>query len=391
MDGPVVTLGGGGSAGERKAAGPELPHYGNILSPKSAPTFNQLSLLTTDKSTDNEVSSAKIVDYLEDIYSIARNCLDDIAEKSKNEQHDNNRELEIRHAKLINTKIVPCSNVTLQVTEFNRSDVTPEEKQRVKWRIERQHVNNNISDFQNVILQSDETASCTFKACYRNEYDMQYVAYPYLDGKIDDVSVKFTIESMESIRKKIISSLGIIERKLYCTKEDINLEEDCDYRCIVIHHAGDRYCESDHPSKLYKQNLGGIPYHYIVDYQGKIYEGRSIKYKGSHVKGANTRRIGICFLGDYAPYNEAELFDFKDDSLPNDKNMNATRMLITTLMLHFNITHLCGHKEIAKLHSNPTVCPGANLMPFVEELRQEFSLAIPDETNKDLRDDDECY
>src|SRR5262249_47022704 len=44
---------------------------------------------------------------------------------------------------------------------------------------------------------------------------------------------------------------------------------------------------------------GDIGYHFMIDRDGTIYEGRSLRYQGAHVSGHNPGKIGIAFLGDY--------------------------------------------------------------------------------------------
>ena len=52
-----------------------------------------------------------------------------------------------------------------------------------------------------------------------------------------------------------------------------------------------------------------IGYHFMIDRDGKVYEGRSMAFKGAHVRYHNDRNLGIAFLGDYtnAPLTTAQL------------------------------------------------------------------------------------
>ena len=40
-----------------------------------------------------------------------------------------------------------------------------------------------------------------------------------------------------------------------------------------------------------------IGYHFVVDVDGKVKEGRSVDRDGAHVEGANTGNLGICLIG----------------------------------------------------------------------------------------------
>ncbi len=46
-------------------------------------------------------------------------------------------------------------------------------------------------------------------------------------------------------------------------------------------------------------NNADVGYHFMISEDGTIYDGRSLKYSGAHVKGNNQGNIGIAFLGDY--------------------------------------------------------------------------------------------
>ena len=40
-----------------------------------------------------------------------------------------------------------------------------------------------------------------------------------------------------------------------------------------------------------------IGYHYFIDYDGHIHEGRQLSQAGAHVRGHNATSIGIAFAG----------------------------------------------------------------------------------------------
>ena len=60
----------------------------------------------------------------------------------------------------------------------------------------------------------------------------------------------------------------------------------------------------------------------MVDPQGNYFEGRRLIYMGSHVGGANSRKIGIIVLGDFHP----QWWDFDDEV--SEKQKSATISLI---------------------------------------------------------------
>jgi N-acetylmuramoyl-L-alanine amidase len=76
---------------------------------------------------------------------------------------------------------------------------------------------------------------------------------------------------------------------------------------FVVHHSGEdddqtvksieRYhMESD---QLAKGGWKAIGYNYLITKNGDIYEGVGIDKIGAHVRGYNTKAIGVCIIGDY--------------------------------------------------------------------------------------------
>ena len=83
-----------------------------------------------------------------------------------------------------------------------------------------------------------------------------------------------------------------------------------------------------------------IGYHYVVELDGTIKEGRPVERQGAHVRGLNKNSIGICYVGGC-----------DEDMKPKDTRTIAQKIsleyLITELMnAHINST-LHGHNEFS--------------------------------------------
>ncbi|CCN70379.1 peptidoglycan recognition family protein [Vibrio nigripulchritudo] len=117
------------------------------------------------------------------------------------------------------------------------------------------------------------------------------------------------------------------------------------------------------------QNFDAVGYHYLIDSSGKVYEGRELIYKGSHVLMKNTRKIGILLLGDF---NE-QWWDV-DDKLTNRQLVSLDKM-IEVLKQYFNINKLGGHKEF--LPGEGYTCPGNLVMDIIGKLRDKHDLQKP--------------
>ncbi|HAP35848.1 MAG TPA: N-acetylmuramoyl-L-alanine amidase [Bacteroidetes bacterium] len=131
---------------------------------------------------------------------------------------------------------------------------------------------------------------------------------------------------------------------------------------ITLHHQGEPFPKGKDPIQ-YLRNLQNwsrrekkwidIPYHYIIDLDGKIYEGRNINYAGD----TNT---------EYDPTGHAliEVVGNFEEVEPNEEQLDATVNLMTLLAIKFNVPadSIRGHKD----YSSKTVCPGKNLYLYLE-------------------------
>lgn len=133
---------------------------------------------------------------------------------------------------------------------------------------------------------------------------------------------------------------------------------------LTVHHSGE---ETDvlgdavetlrHFEKIHQQTKGWacIGYHFIITPDGRVFEGRPLKYQGAHAVGDNNiGNIGVCLIGD-----------FNHHTVPY-----AQRVALTTTLDRLSAQHaitrdqIFGHKEF-----KATDCPGVHLWALVEEYR----------------------
>ncbi len=99
-------------------------------------------------------------------------------------------------------------------------------------------------------------------------------------------------------------------------------------------------------------------YHYVIDAEGKVWEGRSIKYQGAHAgnETLNVGNIGVVLIGN---------FDLHE--LP-EKQRIALFDFVHFLKAKYKIGsgNIFGHE-----HFKDTKCPGKFVMPIIEQLRKE--------------------
>jgi hypothetical protein len=131
---------------------------------------------------------------------------------------------------------------------------------------------------------------------------------------------------------------------------------------ITLHHQGEPFPRGKDPVQ-YLRNLQkwsrsekkwiDIPYHYIIDLEGKIYEGRNIRYAGD----TNT---------DYDPTGHAliEVVGNFEEVKPNQLQMDAVVRMMSYLSVKYKVPvdSIRAHKD----YSSKTVCPGKNLYQYIE-------------------------
>jgi hypothetical protein len=132
---------------------------------------------------------------------------------------------------------------------------------------------------------------------------------------------------------------------------------------ITLHHQGEPFPQGKDPVQ-YLRNLqtwsrntkhwADIPYHYIIDLDGRIYEGRDINYAGD----TNT---------EYDPTGHAliEVVGNFEEVEPNQMQLDAVVDLMAMLAAkyHVPVERIASHRDF----SAQTVCPGANLYRYVQQ------------------------
>jgi hypothetical protein len=131
---------------------------------------------------------------------------------------------------------------------------------------------------------------------------------------------------------------------------------------ITLHHGGVAFLRDKDP-KQYLRNLqtwsrntrmwSDIPYHYLIDLDGNIYEGRDVMIAGdTNTEYDPTGHALIVVLGNF---EEVE---------PNQAQLEAVTKMMVSLAKRFNISpdKIAGHKD----YSSQTACPGKSLYPYLQ-------------------------
>jgi hypothetical protein len=130
---------------------------------------------------------------------------------------------------------------------------------------------------------------------------------------------------------------------------------------ITLHHGGVAFLRDRDPMQ-YLRNLqtwsrgtrgwADVPYHYLIDLDGRVYEGRNVMFAGD----TNT---------EYDPAGHAlivVLGNFEEVE-PNPAQLEAVVNTMTMLAKRFRLSSdvIAGHKDF----SAQTACPGKSLYPYL--------------------------
>ncbi|HEX2906731.1 MAG TPA: peptidoglycan recognition family protein [Phototrophicaceae bacterium] len=135
------------------------------------------------------------------------------------------------------------------------------------------------------------------------------------------------------------------------------------YTTVVIHHSAMTQDASETMRNIQDLHLdvnqwADIGYHYGIDQDGHVYEGRDIGSRGASVTGHNTGTIGVVVMGN-----------FQVDQ-PQPAQLATLQTLVNWLTEAYTLTHLAGHSEF----DTHTVCPGQHLAVYLDALAQNAGL-----------------
>lgn len=103
-----------------------------------------------------------------------------------------------------------------------------------------------------------------------------------------------------------------------------------------------------------QRDFADIGYHFIVDPQGNVWEGRPLRFQGAHVKDQNERNMGVMVMGNFM------------EQRPTPAALAALDAFIASQMRRFAVPlwKVKTHQELA-----PTACPGTNLQRYMMDTR----------------------
>jgi LysM repeat protein len=103
-----------------------------------------------------------------------------------------------------------------------------------------------------------------------------------------------------------------------------------------------------------EKRWAAIGYHFLVGKDGRIYEGRPVRYQGAHTSANNENNIGVSVIGDCHRH------------LPSKRQLQALAAFLDDLRKRYGLSlnQVYGHRDL-----KPTVCPGDALYGWLKAYR----------------------
>ncbi len=138
-------------------------------------------------------------------------------------------------------------------------------------------------------------------------------------------------------------------------------------RLITFHHSGDpkpfnttNFGETAQHLEYVRQyhrdqKFNDIGYHFAIDRAGRVWQLRSLRYQGQHVRYNNKNNIGVVVLGN---------FEIQKMSAAQQDKVKSFGLLLRK-QYSLPIARVKTHQEIVS-----TECPGDNMQPFMKQIRK---------------------
>jgi hypothetical protein len=131
---------------------------------------------------------------------------------------------------------------------------------------------------------------------------------------------------------------------------------------ITLHHQGIAFPRGKDPQQYLRdlqswsrktKNWVDVPYHFVIDLDGRIYEGRDIRFAGD--TNTNYDPAGHALIEVVGNFEEVE---------PNAAQLEAVVSLMAKLASKYSVAveAIRGHRDVAP----NTECPGKNLYRYFE-------------------------
>lgn len=163
-------------------------------------------------------------------------------------------------------------------------------------------------------------------------------------------------------RRGNTASLQVVKREDWGWQSSESVPLHHTIERITVHHSGEDFSDTLNPVQYLRQfqewcrvekHWIDIPYHFLLDLQGTIYEGRPLELPGDTNTEYDVRGHAlICVLGNY------------EHQVIRPRQLESLVRLIAFLMRRFNV-----RAEAVQTHRDytETLCPGADLYRYFSD------------------------
>lgn len=135
---------------------------------------------------------------------------------------------------------------------------------------------------------------------------------------------------------------------------------------IILHCSATeegKHFSTEQIRQWHKQGNGwkDIGYHYVIELDGSIHEGRDVNMIGSHTANHNAQSIGVCYVGG------VDVSGRPKDTRTHNQRI-ALLELIHELKEIYPNADICGHYQFAN-----KACPSFKIEDFTKEYKQYFT------------------
>ena len=194
------------------------------------------------------------------------------------------------------------------------------------------------------------------------------LALPLWGGAAGWASAAIVKTELPSIDLAFLAShVDLVERSKWTTMapDPWRLRHGGEFDRVTVHHAGSimdqaapwervRLCIEGILADHRARNFGDIGYHFLIDFDGRVWEGRSLAYEGAHTSGQNQRNVGVMLLGNF------------EEQEPTPTQIKGLHAFINVIRDHFRIKQhrIYGHRDLGQ-----SLCPGERLYAEILKLR----------------------
>lgn len=172
------------------------------------------------------------------------------------------------------------------------------------------------------------------------------------------------------VAKEPANTYGILPRSMWARSgPDLKRVDPMNgVKLITFHHSGDpkaftttdfgetaqhlEYVREYHRSR----NFQDIGYHFAIDRAGRVWQLRSLRYEGQHVRYNNEHNLGVVVLGN---------FDLQHMTQAQKEKVKSFGLLLRK-QYALPISRVYTHQEIVK-----TECPGDDMQPYMVAIRKQ--------------------